>query len=223
MSNAQNTRGRGGSVLHGLARPVLVSSIFFMAVTGLAYPLLTTGAAQVLFPHQAQGSLVERGGQPVGSAVIGQDFTRAEYFHPRPSATVGTDPNDPSATVDQPYNAAASGASNQAAVSQKLLEQIAARARAYRAENGLAANAPVPVDAVTASGSGLDPDISVANARQQVQRVARARGIAAAQVAALLEQQTSPRQLGLLGDPRVNVLQLNLALDAATAGRAPAR
>ena len=170
MQNVQEMNAQSAPVMRGLARPVLLSAVFFMAVTGLAYPLLTTGVAQAVFGNQARGSLVERDGHAIGSAVIGQTFTRPEYFHPRPSATVGVDPADPSKTVDQPYNAASSGASNQGAISKKLLDQVAARTEAYRKENGLPANTPVPVDAVTASGSGLDPDISVANAQLQAAR-----------------------------------------------------
>lgn len=186
-----------------------------MVVTGIAYPLVTTGAAQLVFRGQAQGSLIERDGKAVGSAVIGQNFTKPEYFHPRPSATVGADPADASKTVDQPYNAASSGASNQGVISKKLIDQITVRTEAYRKENGLAPGAPVPVDAVTASASGLDPEISVANAKLQIERVAKARGVSADQISTVLAQQTSQRQLGVLGDPRVNVLQLNLALDAS--------
>ncbi|KVX22629.1 potassium-transporting ATPase subunit C [Burkholderia ubonensis] len=207
----------------GLVRPVIASSVLFMLVTGLAYPLLTTGVANVLFPSQARGSLVVRDGVTVGSAVIGQLFARPEYFHPRPSATVGTDPADPAKTVDQPYNAAGSGASNQGAASKKLLADIAARVRAYRQENGLAPDAPVPVDAVTASASGLDPEISIANARLQAARVAKARGVAPDQVTALVERVAAPRQLAVLGEPRVRVLELNMALDRALGKAAGAR
>ncbi|WP_080419276.1 potassium-transporting ATPase subunit KdpC [Burkholderia ubonensis] len=207
----------------GLVRPVIASSVLFMLVTGLAYPLVTTGVANVLFPSQARGSLVVRDGVTVGSAVIGQSFARPEYFHPRPSATVGTDPADPAKTVDQPYNAAGSGASNQGAASKKLLADIAARVRAYRQENGLAPDAPVPVDAVTASASGLDPEISIANARLQAARVAKARGVASDQVTALVERVAAPRQLAVLGEPRVRVLELNMALDRALGKAAGAR
>ncbi|WP_080422983.1 potassium-transporting ATPase subunit KdpC [Burkholderia ubonensis] len=207
----------------GLVRPVIASSVLFMLVTGLAYPLVTTGVANVLFPSQARGSLVVRDGVAVGSAVIGQSFARPEYFHPRPSATVGTDPADPAKTVDQPYNAAGSGASNQGAASKKLLADIAARVRAYRQENGLAPDAPVPVDAVTASASGLDPEISIANARLQAARVAKARGVAPGQVMALVERVAAPRQLAVLGEPRVRVLELNMALDRALGKAAGAR
>ena len=211
------------SAASGITRPVLVSAVFFMAVTGIAYPLATTGVANILFPDQANGSLIVRDGNAVGSRQIGQYFTRPEYFHGRPSATSGTDPNDPSKTVDQPYNAALSGASNQGAISKKLLDAVAERTTAYRQENGLAADAPVPVDAVTASASGLDPDISIANARLQAPRVAKARGLSTEDVLSLVNQHTTGRQLGFLGDARVNVLELNLALDAVAQGRRAAQ
>ena len=203
-----------GPVTKGLGRPVIASAVLFMLVTGLGYPLATTGVAQLLFHDRAQGSMIMRDGQAVGSAVIGQNFTSPGYFHPRPSATVGTDPSDPSQTIDQPYNAASSGASNQGATSKKLIGQVTDRIKAYRQENGLAADAPVPVDAVTASASGLDPDISVENAKLQGPRIAKARDLTEQQVATLIDQQTTQRQLGVLGEPRLNVLQLNLALDA---------
>jgi K+-transporting ATPase ATPase C chain len=158
----------------------------------------------------------------VGSAVIGQNFTAPHYFHPRPSATVAPDPADSSKTIDQPYNAALSGASNQGPTSRKLIDAVRERAQAYRQENGLAANAPIPVDAVTASGSGLDPDISIANARLQAARVASARNLMTQQVLALVDQQVTDRQFGVLGEPRVNVLRLNMALDALKAKAAAA-
>ncbi|WP_248752815.1 K(+)-transporting ATPase subunit C [Pseudomonas sp. MWU15-20650] len=202
------------SIFKGLLRPVLVSAVFFMLLTGLAYPAFTTLAAQLLFPFQAQGSLIERDGLVIGSTLIGQDFTRPEYFHSRPSMTLGADPQDPSKSISQPYNAGSSGASNLGPTSQKLVEQVAARAKVYRQDNGLAADAPVPVDAVTASASGLDPHISVANARLQLARVARLRQIPEGQLLQLLNDHTTARTLGLFGEPRVNVLQLNLALDA---------
>ena len=202
------------SIFKGLLRPVLVSAVFFMLLTGLAYPAFTTLAARLLFPFQAQGSLIERDGLVIGSALIGQRFTRPEYFHGRPSATLGADPQDPSKSIAQPYNAGSSGASNLGPTSQKLVDQVAARALAYRQDNGLPANTLVPVDAVTASASGLDPHISVANARLQLARVARLRQIPEAQLLQLLNDHTAARTLGLLGEPRVNVLQLNLALDA---------
>jgi potassium-transporting ATPase KdpC subunit len=211
------------SSFRGITRPILVSAVFFMVLTGVAYPLVTTGVANILFPDQAQGSLIVENGQAVGSRVIGQYFTKPEYFHGRPSVTSGTDPNDSSKTVDQPYNAAASGASNQGVISKKLLDAVAERTKAYREENGLAAHAPVPVDAVTASGSGLDPHISVANAKLQAARIASARGLPAEKVLDFVDRNTSGPQLGVLGDPRVNVLELNLALDAATLAHRAAR
>lgn len=211
------------SAFKGITRPVLISAAFFMVVTGIAYPLATTGVANLLFPDQAKGSLIIKDGKAIGSRQIGQYFTKPEYFHGRPSATSGTDPNDPSKTVGQPYNAALSGASNQGAISKKLLDAVAGRTKAYREENGLAADAPVPVDAVTASASGLDPDISVANARLQAPRVARARGLTTEKVMQLVDQNTTGRQFGVLSDPRINVLELNLALNAAAPARPAAQ
>jgi K+-transporting ATPase ATPase C chain len=187
-----------------LVRPVLVSAVLFMAVTGVAYPLATTGLAAAMFPRQSAGSLVRHGDTVVGSAVLGQDFHTPRYFHPRPSAT-----------GDQPYNAAASGASNLGPTSAKLRDTVRERAEAFRKENNLMADAPVPVDAVTSSGSGLDPDISLANAHAQAARVATVRHLPVNDVNALIDQQALGRQLGLLGEPRVNVLALNLALDSA--------
>jgi potassium-transporting ATPase KdpC subunit len=216
MINNRSTPLASSGTQH-LIRPVLVSAVLFMLVTGLAYPLATTGLARLLFPTQASGSLIGHAGEWKGSAVIGQDFKQPQYFHPRPSATTGADPADATKTVDQPYNAALSGASNLGPTSKKLIDQVSARATAYRQENGMAVGAPVPVDAVTASASGLDPDISLANARLQVARVARVRGLSASRVQALVDEQASPRQLGVLGEPRVNVLKLNLALDALAA------
>lgn len=207
----------------GMVRPALVSSVFFMALAGLAYPLVTTGLANLLFPAPSQGSLIERNGALVGSALIGQDFTRPEYFHPRPSATLGTDPADAGKTIGVPYNAAASGASNWGPTNRKLIDLVARRVAAYRAENGLAANVVVPVDAVTASGSGLDPDISVANAKIQARRVARYRNLPEGQVRQLVVDNTTGRFLGLIGDPRINVLKLNLALDALRPASAPGK
>ncbi|MGC5701348.1 potassium-transporting ATPase subunit KdpC [Pseudomonas sp. NFXW11] len=198
----------------GLLRPVLVAAVLFMLITGLAYPLLTTALANLLFPFQAQGSLVQRDGLVVGSKLIGQAFSRPEYFQGRPSMTLGSDPLDPSKSVPQPYNAGASGASNLGPTSQKLLDTVAERVRAYRQLNGLAADAQVPVDAVTASASGLDPHISLANAQLQLQRVARLRHLPLVDLEALLQDHSESRTFGLLGEPRVNVLQLNLALDA---------
>lgn len=196
-------------------RPALASAVFFMVLTGIAYPLATMGVGYVLFPFQAQGSLVEQDGRVLGSKLIGQHFSRPGYFHGRPSATLGADPSAPGQWVAQPYNAAASGASNQGVLSKSLLDAVAQRAQAYRAANGLAEQVRVPVDAVTASASGLDPHISVANARLQAPRVAQARGLALEQVLQLVAAHTQERQWGVLGDHRVAVLELNLALDRA--------
>jgi len=185
-----------------------VSAVLFMLITGLAYPLLTTLVANLLFPYQAQGSLIERNGEIVGSELIGQQFTEPSYFHPRPSATLTTDGTKP-----DPYNAAFSPGSNLGPTNKALISEVRMRAEAYREENGLPSDAKVPVDAVTASGSGLDPDISVANADLQARQVAEERGIQEGEVRRLIEEYTEGRQLGLLGESRVNVLELNLALD----------
>jgi potassium-transporting ATPase KdpC subunit len=200
----------------GLVRPALVSAFLFMAIAGLAYPLVTTGVAQLLFHYQAQGDIISRNGVDVGSEVIGQWCTKPRYFHPRPSVTTGTDPNDSSKTVDQPYNAANSGGSNLAPTSKKLIDAVTSRTEDYRKENGLGPTDPVPVDAVTASGSGLDPDISVENARLQARRVAAAWRIPEQEVLTLLDAHTQGPQFGLLGYPRVSVLNLNIALDNQT-------
>ncbi|GEQ74537.1 potassium-transporting ATPase KdpC subunit [Comamonas testosteroni] len=190
------------------------AALLVMAVSGIAYPLLTTGVAQALFPHAANGSLIEREGRIVGSALIGQQFNGPQYFHGRPSATVAPDPNQEGANIAAPYNAGLSGASNQGATHKDLSEVVAQRVAQYRSDNGLAADLVVPVDAVTASASGLDPHISVANAQLQLARVAQARQLPQAKLQELLARATEQRSLGLLGEPRVNVLQLNLALDA---------
>lgn len=205
--------------LKGLLGPCVRGAVFVLLITGVVYPLLTTGVAQLALPQQANGSLVEQGGAVVGSALIGQSFTGAPYFHPRPSATSAADPQDASKTMAAPYNAALSAGSNQGPTNPALIEAVAARAAAYRQANGLALDAKVPVDAVTASGSGLDPHISVANAQLQIARVAQARSLTAAQVRQLVERHTEGRVLGLLGEPRVNVLRLNLALDAPAGGQ----
>lgn len=189
------------------------AAVVVMLVGGIAYPLLTTGVAQALFSHVANGSLIERNGQTVGSALIGQQFDGAQYFHGRPSATTAPDPEKEGASMAAPYNAGLSGGSNQGATHQSLADTVVQRVAQYRADNGLAPDAAVPVDAVTASASGLDPHISVANAQLQLQRVAQARGLNADQVQTLIDGATEQRTLGLLGEQRVNVLQLNLALD----------
>ncbi|HLH21629.1 MAG TPA: K(+)-transporting ATPase subunit C [Chloroflexota bacterium] len=190
-------------------RIAVVMTVVLTVLTGLLYPLAITAVAQVAFPYQANGSLIERNGQVVGSELIAQGFTAPGYFHPRPSATVNADDS----TVDQPYNAANSGGSNLGPTNQKLIDTVAERAKAYREENGLAPDAQVPVDAVTASASGLDPHITPANAAIQVARVTAARGLPAQQVQQLVDQYTEGRVLFVLGEPRVNVLRLNLALD----------
>lgn len=181
--------------------PALVLLVALTLLTGIAYPLLVTGIAHVAFAGRADGSLVERDGRVAGSRLLGQPFQDARHFHPRPSA------------AGDGYDALASGASNLGPSSPDLAKEVRGRVAAYRAENGLAVATPVPVDAVTASGSGLDPAISPANARLQAPRVARARGLPLADVLDLVERHTSGRALGFLGEPAVNVLELNLALD----------
>jgi len=181
--------------------PALVVFLFFTLLVGVVYPLAVTGVARIAFPSKSQGSLVREGGVVVGSRLIGQAFSGPRYFQPRPSAA-GTG-----------YDATASGASNLGPSNPLLLADVRARVTAYRRLNGLAANTPVPVDAVTASASGLDPAISPANARLQAPRVARARGLSLAQVLTLVRENTHGRSLGFLGEPGVNVLELNLALD----------
>jgi len=195
-------------------RPAIVILIALTLVTGLVYPLAITGIAQVLFPYQAGGSMIERDGNVVGSALIGQQFGDEKYFHGRPSATTTPDPNDPTKNVDAPYNAANSGGSNLGPTSKVLAERLAGDVDKLKAENPAM---PVPVDLVTTSGSGLDPHISPAAALFRVPRVAKARNLPQERVRALVEAQTEGRWLGLIGEPRVNVLALNLALDRAAA------
>ncbi|MFG1288173.1 K(+)-transporting ATPase subunit C [Xanthobacter versatilis] len=193
-------------------RPAFVVLIALTALTGLAYPLAMTGAAQVLFPRQANGSLVTREGTVIGSALIGQNFTSARYFHGRPSATTDADPADATKTIPAPYNAANSMGSNLGPTNPALADRVKADLEALKTENP---RDPVPVDLVTASGSGLDPHISPEAALFQVPRVARARGVNEGVVRRLVEENVEDRTLGLLGEPRVNVLALNLALDKA--------
>lgn len=189
-----------------LLRPALALLAAFTLLTGIAYPLAVTGIAQVAFPQAANGSQVLAGGQVVGSALVGQSFTTERYFHGRPSATTAPDPQDPARTVDAPYNGASSTGSN-------LAPSSAALAQAVRTRVEDLGGGPVPADLVTASASGLDPDISPAAAALQVGRVAKARGLSPDEVRALVERNTMGRAFGLLGEPRVNVLALNLALD----------
>src|SRR5271170_7540354 len=196
-------------------RPAIVVLIALTLITGLVYPLAMTGIAGVIFPHQAQGSLIERDGKVVGSALIGQQFKSDKYFHGRPSATTAPDPADASKTVAAPYNAANSGGSNLGPTSKALHDRIKEDVDKLKAENP---STPVPVDLVTTSASGLDPDISPEGALFQVPRVAKARGLPEARVRQLVADHTEGRWLGLLGEPRVNVLELNLALDKLAAG-----
>jgi K+-transporting ATPase ATPase C chain len=195
-------------------RPAIVVLVALTLITGLLYPLAMTGIAGVIFPYQAQGSMIERDGTVVGSALIGQAFADDKYFHGRPSATNTPDPNDPTKNVDAPYNAANSGGSNLGPTSKALADRLQADVDKLKAENP---SMPVPADLVTTSGSGLDPDISPAAALFQVPRVAKARNMPEDRVRQLVEDQTEGRLLGLLGEPRVNVLALNLALDRTAA------
>jgi potassium-transporting ATPase KdpC subunit len=188
-------------------------AILFTVLTGLAYPLAMTGIAQVLFRPQANGSLVERDGKVIGSTLIGQVFADAKYFHGRPSATTDTDPNDSSKTVPAPYNAQNSSGSNLGPTSKALIERVKEDAGKLKAENSKA----IPVDLVTSSGSGLDPDITPAAAAFQIPRVAKARNLSEAAVAELVAKFTINRTFGVIGEPRVNVLELNLALDQLAA------
>ena len=192
-------------------RPALVLLALLTVITGLAYPFAITGIAQLVFPSQANGSVVERNGQPVGSSLIGQNFTKPEYFHSRPSATTDTDPKDPTKTVPAPYNAMNSSGSNLGPTSQALSDRVKADIATLQAENP---GKPIPADMVTTSGSGLDPDISPEAAAFQAPRVARERKVSEARVMEIVQANTKGRFLGLLGEPRVNVLALNLALDS---------
>ena len=192
-------------------RPALVLVVLLTLITGLAYPLAVTGVADVLFPRQAQGSLIEKDGKVIGSSLIAQAFTTDKYFHPRPSATVAPDPKDASKTVPAPYNAQNSGASNYGPSSKAMLDRIKGDVDKLKAENP---GTPVPQDLVTTSASGLDPDISPEAALFQVPRIAKARNMSADAVRTLVEAHVERRELGLFGEPRVNVLELNMALDA---------
>jgi K+-transporting ATPase ATPase C chain len=191
-------------------RPAIVLLILLSALTGLVYPLAITGIAQLAMSGQANGSLVEQDGVVIGSMLIGQNFKSDRYFHPRPSATSDTDPNDSTKTIDAPYDAANSSGSNLGPTSQKLVDRVKAGVEAWRR---MAGDGPVPADSVTTSASGLDPDVSPQMALAQVRSVAKARGLDEGQVRQLVETSVEGRFLGLIGEPRVNILRLNLALD----------
>ncbi|MBO0754404.1 MAG: K(+)-transporting ATPase subunit C [Bradyrhizobiaceae bacterium] len=190
-------------------RPAILMVIMFTLLTGIAYPLAMTGIGQVIFPWQANGSLVEKDGKVIGSALIGQVFTDDRYFHGRPSATNYADPNDPTKTVDAPYNAANSMGSNLGPTSKTLVDRVATAAEKLKTEN----TKPIPVDLVTTSGSGLDPDITPAAAEFQIPRVAKARGMSEEALHDLVASHTRGRVLGVIGEPYVRVLELNQALD----------
>jgi potassium-transporting ATPase KdpC subunit len=193
-------------------RPALVMIVALTAITGLAYPLAMTGVAGALFPHQANGSLIVENGTVMGSERIGQNFTAERYFHGRPSVTLGPDPADPSKTTTVPYNAVNSMGSNAGPGNAALIERVKADVERLKAENP---SQPVPIDLVTSTGSGLDPHITPEAALFQVPRVAKARDVSEDQIRALVAEHTEGRLLGVLGEPRINVLALNRALDAA--------
>lgn len=191
-------------------RPAIMMIVLMTVITGLVYPLGMTGLAQLVFPSQANGSLIERDGKVIGSTLIGQNFTSPRYFHGRPSATTEPDPKDPTKTVATPYAADNSGGSNLGPTNQALIARVNGDAAKLSKEN---AGTPIPVDLVTTSASGLDPDITPAAALFQVPRVAKARHIDPERLRRLVAEQTRDRYLGAIGEKRVNVLELNLALD----------
>jgi K+-transporting ATPase ATPase C chain len=202
-------------------RPAIVLLVLFTALTGLVYPLAITGIAAVILPHQAGGDLVMAGDKTVGSSLIGQNFTVDKYFHPRPSATQAQDPahpDDSSKTIDAPYNASNSTGSNLAPTSQKLIDRVKADVDARRKAGW---TGPIPADSITTSASGLDPDISPEYAFAQVSNVAKARNMPEEKVHALVEAHVEGRMLGIFGDPKVNVLLLNMALDALSSSLTP--
>ena len=191
-------------------RPAIVMIVGFTLITGLAYPLAMTGIAQLAFPHQANGSLLERDGKVIGSGLIGQYFADSRYFHGRPSATTDTDPNDSTKTVPAPYNASNSAGSNAGPTSKALIDRVAEDTKKLKAENP---GALVPADLVTTSASGLDPDISPAAALFQIPRIAKARRVSKDRLQQIVDENTTGRTWGILGEPRVNVLKLNMSLD----------
>lgn len=195
-------------------RPAIVMIVAMTAITGLAYPLAMTGISQVAFPHQANGSLIEKDGRVIGSELIGQNFADVRYFHGRPSATSGADPADATKTISLPYNAGASSGSNAGPTSKALVERVQGDIETRKAENP---SATVPVDLVTTSASGLDPDVTPGSALFQVPRVAKAHNLPEDRVRRLVAEQTQDRVLGFIGEARVNVLKLNLALDSISA------
>jgi K+-transporting ATPase ATPase C chain len=196
-------------------RPAIIVLVALTLITGLAYPLAMTGIAQIIFPYQANGSMIERNGTVVGSALIGQDFESDKYFHGRPSATTAPDPKDPTKTIAAPYNAVNSGASNLGPSNKALIDRVQGDIDKLKKENPSAA---VPIDLVTTSASGLDPEISPEAAQFQIPRIAKSRNLPEDRVRKLVDDNTEGRLFGLLGEPRVNVLQLNLALDRLAAG-----
>jgi K+-transporting ATPase ATPase C chain len=196
-------------------RPAIVVLVALTLITGLAYPLAITAVARLAFPYQANGSLVERNGTVVGSELIGQEFASDKYFHGRPSATTAPDPNDSTKTVAAPYNAQNSGGSNLAPSNKALIDRVQGDIDKLKAENP---SMPVPADLVTTSASGLDPHISPEAALFQVPRIAKARNLPEDKLRGLVQEQVQGRLFGIFGEPRVNVLMLNLALDRMAAG-----
>jgi K+-transporting ATPase ATPase C chain len=193
-------------------RPAIVLILAFTLITGVIYPLVMTGIAGVIFPYQAHGSLIEKDGKVIGSVLIGQEFASDRYFHGRPSATLGPDPSDPSKTTGVPYNAANSGGSNLGPTNKTLIDRVTADVDKLKQENP---SAQVPIDLVTTSGSGLDPHVTPQAAYFQVPCVAKARNMPENALRDLIGEHIEGRTLGLFGEPRVNVLALNLALDRA--------
>jgi potassium-transporting ATPase KdpC subunit len=196
-------------------RPAIVMILAMTVITGLAYPLLITGIAQAVFPYQANGSLIQQNGKVIGSALIGQNFTSDKYFHGRPSATTEPDPKDPTKTISVPYAADNSTGSNLGPTSKALVDRVKGDAATLAKQNP---GVPIPADLVTTSGSGLDPDITPAGALFQVPRVAKARNLPPERVRQLVEDHVTGRLFGIIGEPHVNVLELNLALDQLAAG-----